>query len=319
MSPTPDSLSTFVRFIQLKSLRRRTQEEYVRWVTRLARHHGVACASLLSQEEVLAFLHHLQQNHDYEGSTLNQAVCGLRLFFRDHLGCADWSCWSQIRIKRSVPIPTVLAREEVRALLASVKEPRFQAFFALMYHCGLRLGEACRMEVSHLDARRGVLRVLNGKGGKNREVPVAPEMFARLRVWWARHRNPRFLFPGMGRGWKEKHGCKSKAQGVALQPMSEASVQQAMKAAILTSRLTKTGISCHALRHSYATHLLEEGVSVRQVQSYLGHSSIEITAKYLHLTTISETKAQTALRRLYAEVIPQPRTLSRTLSRTPSR
>jgi integrase len=305
MTPTPDSLSTFVRFIQLKSLRSRTREEYVRWVTRLARHHGVACASLLSQEEVLAFLHHLQQQCDYEGSTLNQCVCGLRLFFRDHLGRADWSCWSQIRIKRSVPIPTVLAREEVRALLGAVKEPRFQALFALMYHCGLRLGEACRLEVTHLDARRGVLRVLNGKGGKNREVPVAPEMFARLRLWWARHRNARFLFPGMGRGWKEKYGCKSKAQSVACQPMSEASVQQAMKAAILTSRLKKSGISCHALRHSYATHLLEEGVSVRQVQSYLGHSSIEITAKYLHLTTISETKAQTALRRLYAEVIPQ--------------
>ena len=91
------------------------------------------------------------------------------------------------------------------------------------------------MEVSHLDARRGVLRVINGKGGKNREVPVAPEMFARLRVWWARHRNARFLFPGMGRGWKEKYGCKSKAQGVSRQPMSEASVQQAMTAAVLTS------------------------------------------------------------------------------------
>ena len=79
MTSIPDHLSTFIRFIQLKSLRKRTEEEYVRWVTRLARQCGVACASLLGEEEVLAFLHDLQQNHADEGSTINQAVCGLRL------------------------------------------------------------------------------------------------------------------------------------------------------------------------------------------------------------------------------------------------
>ena len=304
MTPIPDTISTFVRFIQLKSLRDRTKEEYVRWVTRLARQRGVACASLLGQEEVLAFLHDLQQNHGYEGSTVNQAVCALRLFFREHLGRADWTCWAQIRIKRTAPLPTVLSREEVRVLLAAVKEPRFGAVFALMYHCGLRLGEACRLEVTHLDRARGVLRVVNGKGGKNREVPVAPEMLARLGRWWTRHRHPRFLFPGLGRGWKERYGSKVRAMGAATQPISESGVQQAMQAAILSSRLKKAGICCHALRHSYATHLLEEGVSVRQLQSYLGHSSIEVTAKYLHLTTVSETKVQEALRRLYAQVIP---------------
>ena len=304
MTPIPESLSTFIRFIQLKSLRKRTEEEYVRWVVRLARHGGVACASLLGQEEVLGFLHGLQQNHGYEGSTLNQAVCALRLFFRDHLGRADWTCWAQIRIKRSVPIPTVLSRGEVRTLLGSVKEARFVAVFSLMVHCGLRLGEACRMEVTHLDGARGVLRVVNGKGGKNREVPVAPEMFARLRRWWKRHRNPRYLFPGLGSGWKDKFGCRLVAMREARHPMNESGVQQAMKAAVLTSGLKKAGICCHALRHSYATHLLEEGVSVRQLQSYLGHSSIEVAAKYLHLTTVSETKVQEALRRLYAQVIP---------------
>ena len=317
MTTIPATVSTFVRFIQLKSLRQRTEEEYVRWVTRLARHCGVACASLLGQEEVLAFLHDLQQNHGYEGSTLNQAVCALRLFFRDHLGRADWTCWAQIRIKRTAPLPTVLSREEpfrqaqgpepvegVRVLLAAVKEPRFVAVFSLMYHCGLRLGEVCRLEVTHLDRARGMLRVLNGKGGKNREVPVAPEMFARLGRWWTRHRHPRFLFPGLGRGWKDKYGCKLTAMRAAAHPISESGVQQAMKAAVLTSRLKKAGICCHALRHSYATHLLEEGVSVRQLQSYLGHSSIEDTAKYLHLTCVSEIRVQEALARLYTQVIP---------------
>ena len=306
MKDIPHSVAGFIRFLNLKSLRARTLESYLSWVTRIARHHGVACASLLNQEQVLTFLHYVQQTKGYEGSTLNQCVCALRLFYRDHLERPDWTCWNKIKIKRSEPLPTVLAREEVRTLLASVKEPRFRTLFSLMYHCGLRLGEACRIEVTHLDRKRGVLRVINGKGGKNREIPVAPEMFAQLGRWWLSHRNPRFLFPGVGRAWKEKYGCNLTAMRLAQQPMSEASVQQAMKAAILTSRLTKTGISCHALRHSYATHLLEEGVSLRQLQSYLGHNDIKTTLVYLHLTHVSETRAQEALTRLYTEVIPPP-------------
>ena len=83
--------------------------------------------ALLREEEKVALLHDLQQNHDYEESTINQAVCGLRLFFLDHLGRADWRCWAQIRIKRTTSLPTVLSRGEVRVLLASVKEPRFVA------------------------------------------------------------------------------------------------------------------------------------------------------------------------------------------------
>ena len=98
MKNTPDSLSSFIRFIQLNSVRPRTQEEYLRWVRQLAAHTGVACASLATQKEVLTFLHWLQQTKGYAGSTLNQAVCGLRMFFRDHLGhtdsCGDGACTS---------------------------------------------------------------------------------------------------------------------------------------------------------------------------------------------------------------------------------
>ncbi len=306
MKDIPHSVAGFIRFLNLKSLRARTLESYLAWITRIAKHHSVACASLLNQEQVLSFLHHVQQTKGYEGSTLNQCVCALRLFYRDHLERPDWTCWSKIKIKRTPPLPTVLARDEVRTLLASVKEARFRALFSLMYHCGLRLGEACRLEVTHLDRKRGVLRVINGKGGKNREIPVAPEMFVQLGRWWQHHRNPRFVFPGVGRAWKEKYGCNLTAMRLAQQPMSEASVQQAMKAAILTSRLTKAGISCHALRHSYATHMLEEGVSLRQLQSYLGHNDIKTTLVYLHLTHVSEIRAQEALSRLYSQVIPPP-------------
>jgi integrase/recombinase XerD len=230
----------------------------------------------------------------------------LRLFYRDHLKRVDWRCWAQIKIKRLGALPTVLSREEVRQLLSSVRVARFRAIFALMYHCGLRVGEACRIEVTHLDKERGVLRVLNGKGGKHREVPIAPEMLERLRTWWKQHRNARFLFPGIGRGWKEKYHDQAKALRLTTEPMSESSVQLAMKMAVADARLKKKGVCCHTLRHSYATHLLEEGVSVRQLQVYLGHSQLETTIIYLHLTTISENKTRAALTRLYAEAIPAP-------------
>lgn len=296
-------VSAFIRTIQLKSLRVRTQDAYLSWVLRAAKHHGVACPSLLGEEEVYGFIHHVQQTCGYEGSTLNQMICGLRIFYRDHLGKDDWRCWGKIKIKLSPPLPVVLAREEVKCLLDHVRVGRFKAILALIYHCGLRLGEACRIEVGHIDAKRGVLRVINGKGGKHREVPISDEMVVRLREFWKLHRNPKYLFPGIGRAWKEKYGDAKLALKDSTKPMSDSSVQNAMRMCIITSRLTKPGISCHVLRHSFATHLLEEGVSVRQVQIYLGHSDIKTTCIYLHLTQVTEGRTHEAQKRLYAEVI----------------
>ena len=303
----PEQVSAFIRTIQLKSLSPRTLDAYLSWVLRVAKHHGVACASLLGEEEVYAFIHHTQQTCGYEGSTLNQMICALRIFYRDHLGRDLWRCWGKIKIKRIPPLPTVLTREEVKALLDHVRVARFKAVLALIYHCGLRAGEACRIEVGHIDAARGVLRVINGKGGKHREVPISPEMVDRLRTFWTRHRNPKYLFPGIGRGWKEKFGSAKVALKDSAKPMSMSSVQAAMRMCIEGSRLTKPGICCHALRHSFATHLLEEGVSVRQLQSYLGHSDIKTTCIYLHLTQVSEGRTHEAQQRLYAAVIgPAP-------------
>jgi integrase len=308
MTNIPDKVEQFSRFIQLRSLRERTREEYVRWVRRLGRHHGVACPSLCGQEEVLAFVHHLQQADKCAGSTLNQAVCAFKLFFRDFLNHAEWTCWEQIRNKRHQPLPTVLSREAVRRLLGSVHQARFQAVLSLMYHCGLRVGEACRLEVGDLKAVPGMLRVREGKGGKPRDIPIHPEMVTRLRGWWKQHRHPRWLFPGVGRGWKQKHGDQRIALRLAKQSMSESSVQAALNKAVLTARLNTPDVCCHTLRHSYATHMLEERVSLRQLQVYLGHHSLDVTARYLHLTAVSETHAQEALAQLYRQVIPPART-----------
>jgi integrase/recombinase XerD len=127
-------------------------------------------------------------------------------------------------------------------------------------------------------------------------------MIKRLRRYWRCHRNPRWLFPGVGRGWKERSHTLAEAMGVATEPMSVSSVQAALRMVVPASRIRKNA-TCHSLRHSFATNLLEDGVSIRQVSTYLGHSSLASTLIYLHVTEISESRGREVQARLLDHVL----------------
>jgi integrase len=210
--------------------------------------------------------------------------------------------WEQFEIRRDQPLPMVLTRDEVHQLLGAMRENRFKAVLALIYHCGLRVGEAVRLRPKDIDSKRGILRVLDGKGGKNREVPMAPQMIERLRAYWCFHRNAHWLFPGVGRGWKERSRTLQAAMAAATEPMSVSSVQAALRVVVPAARIKKNA-TCHSLRHSFATHLLEEGVSIRQVSTYLGHSNLASTLIYLHVTEISESRGREVQQRLLHHVL----------------
>ena len=119
-----------------------------------------------------------------------------------------------------------------------------------------------------------------------------------LRDWWRTHRNPKFLFPSPGRGWADRTFSLSQSMSRSTSPMSVSSVQMAYRLARAASGVN-TASTTHSLRHSYATHLLEEGVSLRQISQYLGHESLDTTVIYTHLTAISEARTQAALTALY--------------------
>ena len=231
---------------------------------------------------------------------MKAAKFSLRAFFLDHLKRTGWTVFGDIRIAEPQVLPIVLSRSEVQAVLAAVREPRFRAVLRLMYHCGLRVGEAVRIEVCDVRGKHSppCLHVRNGKGGKDRYVPLAPAMVEELRAWYRTHRNPTFLFPSPGRGWADRTFSLSQVMGQSSTPMSVSSVQMAFKLARAQSGINASATS-HTLRHSYATHLLEEGVSLLQISQYLGHESIETTVLYTHLTALSEAKAQAALAALY--------------------
>ena len=159
------------------------------------------------------------------------------------------------------------------------------------YTLGLRIGEAVNLQVGDLDSQRMMVHIHRGKGAKDRYVPLPQSTLAALRVFWKTHRNPVFLFPATGRDHQD--GANSTT------PMSISTVQSAFKKITRQLKFGKS-VSCHTLRHSYATHLLEAGVSLKAIQKYLGHSSLQTTMVYLHLTEIAEADARQVINQLFA-------------------
>ena len=296
------SLAKFADFVQLKDYRPPTKDEYVRYVRKLGEHYGGDPATL-TEDQVRAYFLFLRQQKKFGGSAMKLARCALRSFFRDCLHVPGWTVFEEVRVSPPQTLPLVLAREQVAALLGAVQQPRYRAALGLIYGTGLRVGEAVRIEVrdlrdTHTEHPR--LHVRCGKGGKDRYVPLAPALVTELREWWITHRHPQWLFPGPTSGWRERAQPAEAAQR-APSHLSVSAVQHTFRLARAAGGLP-TEATVHTLRHCYATHLLEEGVSLRLISQYLGHASLETTLIYTHLTPLNEARTRAALEVLHRAV-----------------
>jgi len=154
---------------------------------------------------------------------------------------------------------------------------------------GLRLSEGLNLTINDIDLAHQWVHIRNAKGNKDRLVPLSPQTYQVLRAFWKLHKHPKFIFPNRAEGLAEAH--------LATTPLVHGGVQVAMRKVVKEMRLNKI-ISCHSLRHSYATHLLEAGVDIIELQRILGHSSIVTTARYTHLTTKTDRQAQDCIKQL---------------------
>lgn len=289
----PDSLVRFADLLKLRSLAVSTQAEYLRYVRKLASRVGRDPADL-DEAQVRAHLLHLKDAHHYSPSSMRTAVAAMRAYYGLHLG-RDWKLFDLVRSPDRQTLPQVLTRAEVARLFGVIREERFLVVLRFIYACGLRIGEAVNIEVGDLRGGERV-HVRQAKGNKDRYVPLPPALCAELRAWWRTHRHPRLVFPSVGRGWRETPGGVERL-AAAEEPMGVGSIQHCVRLAVAEAGLPKA--TCvHTLRHSYATHLLEEGVSIRLISAYLGHASIETTALYTHLTAVNEAGARAAVARL---------------------
>ena len=278
----------------LKNLSPNTLRCYYGWLERLSLHSG----NSLDQAEphaVVDFLYHLLTVEKFKGSTLNQAFCGIRLYLRDYrkLKGGQWDIWDQFKIRINKPLPHVLTQDEVRLLLSHVRKGRFRSVLTTMYLCGLRICEAVSLRPQNINGKRLIIQILNSKGGKNREVPLCNELYQKLRDHWKHHRNPNWLFPARSRSWRS-FGTMGDALKASPTHMGVESLRVAFRRAAKESGLAAhhEKLSPHTLRHSYATHLIERGACIRSVSAYLGHSSLEQTMIYLHMTQVSEDRAR---------------------------
>lgn len=219
---------------------------------------------------VLRFLDVLTFERKLSTCTRGVYCAALRCLFAITLGRAAVA--AKIPRMRKTPsrLPSVLSGEEVHRLLEAFDSVKHRCLASLCFGAGLRVGEAVALRVEHIDSKRGVLRIVQGKGGKEREVTLDPALLTELRLYWRRMRpSGPWLFPA--------------SHGSSKPHLSREAFNNALHAAALKAGLASKHVTPHVLRHSYATYLLTHGADLRSVQVLLGHSSMRTTTRYLHV------------------------------------
>ena len=294
------------RRLQALHYSRRTEQAYVGWVRRFIIANGRRHPRHLGGEEVEAFLTNLASRGNVSASTQNQALSALLFLYRDFLKVDLPWMENVIRAKRSRRIPVVLSTDEVRRLLAMLDgQPWLMA--ALLYGTGMRLMECIRLRIKDIDFDRGEIVVRDGKGAKDRRVPLPQRLReplqhaierARLlhghdlarglgRVWLPAALARKYLNADRDVGWQYVFPAAKPSRDPATRMLRRHHVDEAVLQRAVKNARSKAGIlkpaTCHTLRHSFATHLLEAGHDIRTVQELLGHKDLSTTQIYTHV------------------------------------
>lgn len=251
--------------MRIRNLTVSTQETYVRQVTYFARYFGKS-PELLGPEEIRAYQVYLVEYKGASTSVHAQVVSSLRFLYGVTLR-RPWSIEAIPYPKQPRTLPVVLSREEVARFLDAITNLKHRALLTCVYAAGLRVSEVARLKVCDIDSRRMVLRIEQAKGQRDRFVMLSPRLLAILREYWKAYRPEHWLFPGR----------------TSERPMTEASVRHACRKVARDAGVSKR-VTLHTLRHSFATHLLEDGVDLRSIQMLLGHRSLSTTSRYTHVS-----------------------------------
>jgi integron integrase len=292
--------------MRLRQMSLRTEKAYIYWVREFVRFHQGKHPRTMGAAEVEMFLSDLATSRRVAPTTQNQALQSLIFLYRHILGIDSPWVAGVVRAERPRHLPVVLTRDEVSRVLSQLQGV-YQLIARLLYGTGMRLNEGLSLRVKDLEFERREIIVRSGKGSRDRitvfpEVLIAPmqEHLGALHRWWEQERSndapgvvmPFALsrkYPNSEKSWQwqfvfpAKELCDDVYTGRPVRfHLHERTMQSAMRAAVLKSRITKPA-HCHTLRHSFATHLIESGYDIRTVQELLGHTDVSTTMIYTHV------------------------------------
>jgi len=251
--------------LELRGLSPETQKIYLHHVTNLSRYFN-SSPCRLGKKEIKEYLLYLLREKKASSSTVNLCYSALKFLYARTLK-REWVMEKIPRLRSTKKLPVVLERQEVESLFSVTSNLKHRAILMLIYSSGLRLTEASHMKVFDIDSKRMVLRIREGKGRKDRYTLLSIVALEVLREYWRQYRPKEWLFPGRP----------------SYKPLSVRSIQRIFKKARTLAGITKPA-TVHTLRHSFATHLLEQGTDLHRIQLLLGHSSLKTTTIYLHVS-----------------------------------
>ena len=270
----------------LQGMRPKTIDAYSRSIRRVASFFD-RCPDNLEASELKVYFASLVESHSW--STVKLDRCGIQFFYR-HVLNKPWNWVKIVKPPEVRTLPDILSLEETFKVINTTRKLRYRVFFLTVYSMGLRLTEGLQLEVGDIDGTRLRVHIRKAKGGKDRYVPLPEVTLDALRRFWPTHCNSRWLFPNsIGGAERIRH---------AVTPMDCGSVQAAMRATVADCGIHRK-ITLHSFRHSYATHLLEQGVDLREIQEILGHASPKTTAGYAQLTDVIRVDAAKQLQRMF--------------------
>lgn len=289
----------FAEYLELQDFRLRTCTTYYR-ALRLISEHFDKDPTALSEADLRGFFVHMRRDRKWAPKSCRQFLAAAKHFYRGMLG-QEFASLDQIKARDRETLPTVLTSDEVARVISAVPLLRYRVPLLLIYASGLRVRECIQLTIDDIDGPGNRLFIRDGKGGKDRYTILSTPVYQELKRYWCFHKNPKWLFPAVGRGLRDSNGAARHMRS-ASEPMDTNSLRSRLLATARTQRVTKK-VTCHNLRHSFATHLAAAGVPLHQLQSYLGHAHIETTTLYAHLTPINHVEAIAYVDALVAPIL----------------
>jgi integrase/recombinase XerD len=265
--------------LRLQGKRPSTIDAYARAVRRITAFFDKT-PDTLTTADLKQYFNSLIQTHSW--STIKLDRNGLQFFYRYTLN-KQWEWLSIVKPPQVKRIPDILTPTQVSEVINQTKQLRYQVFFMTLYSMGLRLSEGLNLTIHDIDSSTMLVHIRDGKGGKDRMVPLPEHTLLALRNYWKTHRHDRLIFTGTHTNTNT--------------PMDKGSAQKALKKVLSDCRILKR-ISPHSLRHCFATHLLEQGLDLRSLQQLLGHASLNTTARYTQLTKVKQRDMSRAVNKL---------------------